>query len=139
VARLLAAIKERERAGVAVRVVASATFRAGWDATAASLARFGLKRRLRALDPAVFTHNHNKGVVIDHRIAVVSSTNWSDNSIAAAREAGVVLRDRAAAGYFQSVFDVDWETGLSSRAVERGFEELPAIGPTVEIHPADLA
>jgi phosphatidylserine/phosphatidylglycerophosphate/cardiolipin synthase-like enzyme len=99
-----------------------------------------MKRRLRALNPAMFTHNHNKGIVVDGKVAVVSSTNWSDNSIAAAREAGVILRDKSVAEYFQKVFDVDWETGLSTGKVERRFEELPPFAaPSVEVHPADLA
>jgi phosphatidylserine/phosphatidylglycerophosphate/cardiolipin synthase-like enzyme len=139
VARLVGAVSERHRAGVEVRIVSSAVFRSGWDATAASLARFGMKRRLRALNPTMFTHNHNKGIVIDEEIAVVSSTNWSDNSIAAAREAGLILRDRSVAGYFRNAFDLDWETGLPTRAVEQRFEELPPLaGPYLEIHPADL-
>jgi phosphatidylserine/phosphatidylglycerophosphate/cardiolipin synthase-like enzyme len=47
-------------------------------------------------------------VLIDRKIAVVSSTNWSKNSIEAARETGFLIESKSAAGYYSQVFDLDW-------------------------------
>ena len=52
-----------------------------WELSADSLDAYNLKDCLRAMNLKYFTHLHNKGVLIDRRIAVVSSTNWSENSI----------------------------------------------------------
>lgn len=52
---------------------------------------------------------HNKGVIVDNRSVLVSSINWNSNSPNFNREAGVIIEDRAVAGYFKEVFDDDWQ------------------------------
>lgn len=144
VADLLQAVKARVDDGVDVRIVASPAFRrAGidnWERTVASLKAVGLDDRLRALNLEVFTHCHNKGVVIDREAVIVSSTNWSGNSLDAAREAGLLIRSKRIAGYFADALDNDFETGwaaaevadalatLASAALfdEEGYIPLPA-------------
>ncbi|MBP8265870.1 MAG: N-acetylmuramoyl-L-alanine amidase [Zoogloea sp.] len=144
VADLLQAVKARADDGVDVRIIASPAFRrAGidnWERTVASLKAVGLDDRLRALNLEVFTHCHNKGVVIDCEAVIVSSTNWSGNSLDAAREAGLLIRSPRIAGYFADALDNDFETGwatadvadalatLASAALfdEEGYLPLPA-------------
>jgi phosphatidylserine/phosphatidylglycerophosphate/cardiolipin synthase-like enzyme len=144
---LLQALSARA-ADVDIRIIVSSTFRkAGakdsWELSVESLANHGLDSRLRAMNLRFYTHCHNKGLVVDRRAAVVSSTNWSENSIARAREAGVIIESSDVAGYFADVFDWDWEIGwdpadvpanLASVFQEAVFE--PAA--FAEIHPADL-
>jgi phosphatidylserine/phosphatidylglycerophosphate/cardiolipin synthase-like enzyme len=103
----------------------------------------GLLDRLRAINLASFTHLHNKGVLVDRKAVIVSSTNWSENSITRAREAGVLVESPAVAGYYARVVDVDWASGIDPADVPR---HLAALGEvlsrvdtaTEEIHPADL-
>jgi len=52
--------------------------------------------------------NHNKGIIADGRIVLVSSINYSDNSIENNREAGVIIEHEGIAQWYQEVFDFDW-------------------------------
>ena len=73
---------------------------------------------LRALNPGPFTHCHNKGVIVDDQAVVVSSTNWSENSVLRAREAGVLVRSKKIAAYYRDVFDLDWKEGLKPEDID---------------------
>jgi phosphatidylserine/phosphatidylglycerophosphate/cardiolipin synthase-like enzyme len=146
--RLLDALGARKDE-VEIRVIVSPAFRKtgaidNWEASVAALDARGLKDRLRALNLKFFTHCHNKGLIVDRRTVVVSSTNWSDNSIERAREAGVAIESPDIAEYFASVFDWDWDNGWDAADVPSNLIELAAdalFRPDgfEEIHPADLA
>lgn len=141
VEELLDAVRERyKEADVDVRFLTSCAFPKHWIESAATLSGLGLKRRLRAINPSTFTHCHNKGVIVDGKHTVISSTNWSDNSIGAAREAGVLISDDAIAGYYTRAFDIDWDEGLSPTEVEQRLNREIVTDPRteLEIHPADL-
>jgi phosphatidylserine/phosphatidylglycerophosphate/cardiolipin synthase-like enzyme len=146
--RLLQALAAK-KADVAIRVIVSPAFRKvgakdSWEKSFDTLDAYGLASTLRAMNLRFYTHCHNKGVIVDRRAVVVSSTNWSDNSIDRAREAGVVVDSPDVAGYFASVFDFDWSIAWDAADVPANlvaiFEEAmfrPAAFD--EIHPADLA
>ncbi|MFH0966306.1 MAG: phospholipase D-like domain-containing protein [Methanobacteriota archaeon] len=53
---------------------------------------------------------HAKGVVADDSV-FISSINWNENSPVFNREAGLIIEDKSAAGYFASVFESDWKGG----------------------------
>jgi len=53
---------------------------------------------------------HAKGVVADDSV-FISSINWNENSPVFNREAGLIIEDKTAAGYFASVFEYDWKGG----------------------------
>ena len=149
VADLLQAVKARADDGVNVRIIASPAFRRdgidNWERTVASLKAVGLDDRLRALNLKVFTHCHNKGVVIDRKAVIVSSTNWSGNSLDAAREAGLLIRSKRIARYFADALDNDFDTGWASADVadalaalasaalfdEEGYLSVPAVDMSV--------
>jgi len=59
-------------------------------------------------DPTWFAELHNKGIIVDGRIVLVSSINYSDNSIENNREAGVIIENADIAQWYQEVFDFDW-------------------------------
>ncbi len=100
-----------------IRIISSATFAQNWEKTKATLDAAGLLDALKAINPASFGHCHNKGVIVDGDRVVVSSTNWSENSILRAREAGVLIHSEKIAKYFKEVFQVDWEEGLTTDQV----------------------
>lgn len=54
------------------------------------------------------TANHNKGIIVDGRIVLISSINYSDNSVENNREAGVIIENEDVAQWYQEVFDFDW-------------------------------
>ncbi|RFB87662.1 phospholipase [Rhizobium leguminosarum bv. trifolii] len=51
---------------------------------------------------------HNKGIVVDGKIVLISSTNWSSDGVLRNRDAGLIIHDAEIAGYFQDVFLQDW-------------------------------
>jgi phosphatidylserine/phosphatidylglycerophosphate/cardiolipin synthase-like enzyme len=133
-------VLKRRKSSLEIRIVTSAKFPSGWDNTLDTLSRYGLKAKLKTIDLKQFTHCHNKGVIIDGKTVVVSSTNWSDNSIGAAREAGIIVTNAEVAQYFARAFDFDWRTGVRPQDLESVLEAVSVEAPvTEEVHPADLA
>ncbi|MHA1960512.1 MAG: phospholipase D-like domain-containing protein [Candidatus Thorarchaeota archaeon] len=63
-------------------------------------------------DTRWFTANHNKGILVDGRTVLISSINYSNGSIMANREAGVIIENQDVAQWYQDVFDFDW--GIAS-------------------------
>jgi phosphatidylserine/phosphatidylglycerophosphate/cardiolipin synthase-like enzyme len=54
------------------------------------------------------TNIHNKGIVVDGKVVLVSSANWSSDGILRNRDAGLIIHDRDIAGYYDGVFLDDW-------------------------------
>ena len=52
---------------------------------------------------------HNKGVIVDRKMVLVSSINWNTNSPTFNREAGVIIDHPEVGDYFSRVFEDDWE------------------------------
>lgn len=62
-------------------------------------------------DTRWFTANHNKGIIVDGRIVLISSINYSDGSITENREAGVIIENEDVAQWYLDVYDFDWGIG----------------------------
>lgn len=58
-----------------------------------------------------FEWTHNKGVIVDGESVLISSINWSNESVSENREAGVIITHSGVANYFAEVFQWDWEVG----------------------------
>ncbi|MFW9831950.1 MAG: phospholipase D-like domain-containing protein [Candidatus Thorarchaeota archaeon] len=58
-----------------------------------------------------FGWTHNKGVIADGQSVLISSINWSNESVSENREAGVIISHTGVANYFAQVFQWDWEVG----------------------------
>lgn len=139
---------ELRRSEIEIRIIVSPAFRKegdkdNWELSKDSLDAFHLKDCLRAMNLNYYTHLHNKGLIIDREKVVVSSTNWSENSIARAREAGVLIDSPVVAGFFAGVFDYDWSTAWDQASVPDNIARLFAGAAFVpggfeEVHPADL-
>lgn len=59
--------------------------------------------------PHAFETMHNKGMIIDGKIVLISSINWSPTSLRDNREAGVIVKNAHIAQYYQDIFDYDWQ------------------------------
>ncbi len=66
-----------------------------------------MEARLVDADKLGIEKLHTKGVVVDGRLALVSSVNWNENSPMNNREVGVII-EGAPAEYFEEVFLYDW-------------------------------
>ena len=134
----------RARKGqVDIRILVSPAYEESWDSTIETLTAADLIDTVRAINLNSFTHLHNKGVLVDGKFAVVTSTNMSENSITQAREAGVLIESEQIGDYFKRVVDVDWESGLDPADVQFHLATIKSDldkveEPTLEIHPADL-
>ena len=146
---LLKALQQRKADGIQIRVIVSPAFRKvgatdSWEKSMNSLDKYGLLDCLRAMNLSFFVHLHNKGVLIDRRQLLVSSTNWSENSITRAREAGVLIESPDVAEYYARVFDLDWSVAWPTAQVPANLTQLfmsamGVPGGFEEIHPADLS
>jgi phosphatidylserine/phosphatidylglycerophosphate/cardiolipin synthase-like enzyme len=59
---------------------------------------------------------HNKGIVVDSKIAVVSSQNWSGDGVQFNRDAGLIMHSPAVAKFYEQIFLYDWENRATQRA-----------------------
>jgi phosphatidylserine/phosphatidylglycerophosphate/cardiolipin synthase-like enzyme len=64
-------------------------------------------------NPLQYDHLHNKGILIDDDIVIITSTNFTDTSIHDNRECGIVINEASVADYFNDLFDLDWNNGVS--------------------------
>lgn len=56
---------------------------------------------------------HNKGIVVDSKVSVISSQNWSSQGTGTNRDAGIINYSEEASKYLEEVFLHDW-TNLAS-------------------------
>jgi phosphatidylserine/phosphatidylglycerophosphate/cardiolipin synthase-like enzyme len=103
---------------------------------------FGLKldENIRYIDTKRFVHCHNKVIVVDEEVVLVSSQNWSNTGVGTNREAGVLLRFPPIARYYTQIFESDWSTALKRiPRPGRGTVEPEALakGGFVEVSAAD--
>ena len=62
---------------------------------------------------------HNKGIIVDGRSVLVSSANWSTDGALRNRDAGLIIHDTEIAGYFEDVFDFDWNHRANDIVVDK--------------------
>ncbi|MEA2858795.1 MAG: hypothetical protein QOC72_834 [Methylobacteriaceae bacterium] len=63
---------------------------------------------------------HNKGIVVDGEVVLVSSANWSGDGVLRNRDAGLIIHDPEIAQYYQSVFLDDWDHRAHAKIGEDG-------------------
>jgi phosphatidylserine/phosphatidylglycerophosphate/cardiolipin synthase-like enzyme len=74
---------------------------------------------------------HNKGLVLDGSITVVSSNNWGVSSFARNRELAVIIESTEVAGYFEAAFKMDWEPDIEPPQAIIGNDISALVGETV--------
>lgn len=103
---LLKAIADRIDAGVDVRLIESSRFTDQWIE---KMKTQGVDLTAKiARRPSV----HNKGFVVDSKIAVVSSQNFSPAGVFDNRDAGLIIENSEVAQYFEAAFLFDWEHSI---------------------------
>jgi len=99
---LINAVIDRQQHGVEVRIIMSEFETAGY---LEQLQAMGLDV---VSNVRIQKNVHNKGIVVDGSIVLVSSQNWSADGTLWNRDAGVIIYHQDAARYFQQVFLHDW-------------------------------
>jgi hypothetical protein len=108
---ILNAVVARQRAGVDVRMIFSQ-----WE-TAPYLEKLqaaGLDLNQVRIQRGV----HNKGIVQDGEIVLISSQNWSADGVLRNRDAGVIIEHEPIASYFQQIFMHDWTNLARQQALD---------------------
>jgi phosphatidylserine/phosphatidylglycerophosphate/cardiolipin synthase-like enzyme len=77
-----------------------------------------LEARCADLSTSEIEKIHNKGVIVDDQVVLVSSINWNSNSPNFNREAGVIIDHPGVARYFLEVFDDDWHAMVKSPGIK---------------------
>jgi phosphatidylserine/phosphatidylglycerophosphate/cardiolipin synthase-like enzyme len=100
---LLKAIAARIAAGVDVRLIVSADYMEKYDE----------KMKAQGVDLTANIYGqpsvHNKGFVVDSKIVVVSSQNFSPSGVQFNRDAGLIIEHPDVAQYFEAVFLSDFK------------------------------
>jgi phosphatidylserine/phosphatidylglycerophosphate/cardiolipin synthase-like enzyme len=71
-----------------------------------------LGTHVKLINERFFVHCHNKLIVVDEEAVLVGSQNWSTSAVAKNREMSLLVRYPELARHYQTIFDLDWETGL---------------------------
>ncbi len=124
---LLDAVLQRKRHGVEVKIIFRILMPADARKNLEALKEFGFDPD----DIKVQKNCHTKGIVIDRKAVLIGSQNWSNLGVSDNRDASLLVRDEALAGYYGKIFDHDW-SNLAERRIAQG-------GGGHEIAPAGAA
>jgi V8-like Glu-specific endopeptidase len=123
--KLMNAVRERQQAGVHVRII----FR--------YIVPANVRKNLEALQDFGFDMNtirvqancHTKGIIVDRKKVLLGSQNISSDGISVNRDASLLFDDAPLAEYFAKIFEHDWKN-LTRQDIGHEF------GP-IELAPAD--
>ena len=129
--KLFGAILERQQAGVDVRMI----FRVmpidedAARATKEALVKFGFKKK----KITVLEGCHTKGVIVDSKVVIVGSHNWTNQGTIANRDASLIIHHEEIAKFYEDIFLFDWETRTrepkpAKPKKKRGVEESTLAG-----------
>jgi phosphatidylserine/phosphatidylglycerophosphate/cardiolipin synthase-like enzyme len=62
---------------------------------------------------------HNKGMLVDGNIALISSINWDQNSVLKNREAAVAINSPSVFQYYENLFNSDWSKSSGTASSKR--------------------
>jgi V8-like Glu-specific endopeptidase len=121
--RLFDAIRKRQDAGVDVRMI----FRVitanedGARETKDNLVRFGLDKQ-RIL---VQENCHTKGVIVDSKVVILGSHNWTNQGSIANRDASLILHHPGIAEFYEKLFLFDWENRTREPRIKKSTKRGP--------------
>jgi hypothetical protein len=76
---------------------------------------------------------HNKGLLADGEVAVVSSNNWVYASFAKNRELAAIVRSAEVADYLLSAFELDWYPDVTAPVLDVSTEVVVTCGDWAEL------
>ena len=79
-------------------------------------------------DPVIkFQSNcHNKGIIVNSRVVLLGSHNWSSPGTTGNRDASLIIDDAEVAGYYARIFDQDWRLLAREKVIDAG--TMPVVG-----------
>jgi phosphatidylserine/phosphatidylglycerophosphate/cardiolipin synthase-like enzyme len=67
---------------------------------------------VRLLNPRSGLNLSSKLLIVDERVSLVASANWTESAVSRSRQVGVMIDSPDVAKYYRQIFDVDWRAGL---------------------------
>jgi PLD-like domain len=98
---LVAALKKQIDDGRDVRIICRDLMK---QESVDVLVALGFPREVMRFQPAC----HNKTILVDGKVALFGSHNWSNEGVKTNRDASLIFFDREVAEYLGEVFDYDW-------------------------------
>jgi phosphatidylserine/phosphatidylglycerophosphate/cardiolipin synthase-like enzyme len=120
--KIIDAVAGKMKEGLDVRVIAGSNQKAE-----SSDLLIGKRKWKRSMFRIQKTKLHNKGVIVDGKIAVVGSNNWSSDGTQYNRDTSLIFFSRPIAQYYTEVFMFDWDN--LTRAVGGRTEMAPLLAP----------
>lgn len=110
-AALVEAVAKRQRDGLDVRIILSE-----WETLSylEQLQAAGVDLDGVRIQQGV----HNKGIICDSRVVLVSSQNWSGDGVLRNRDAGLIIASPDVAAYYEAIFLHDWTNLATKHAVD---------------------
>jgi phosphatidylserine/phosphatidylglycerophosphate/cardiolipin synthase-like enzyme len=107
---LVTALSDAHKKGLDVRLITSQFENtAQWIET---LKPFDLDQVLRIQEWV-----HNKGIMVDSKVVMVSSQNWSADGVLRNRDAGLIIVQPDITAYFEAIFIEDWVNRATEKIV----------------------
>ena len=69
------------------------------------MVKFGIKK----VNVLVQERCHTKAVVVDSKVVLIGSHNWTNQGAIANRDASLIIQHPGIARYFEEIFLFDWE------------------------------
>jgi len=77
-----------------------------------------LDSHVRFLNPRSGRNLTNRMIIIDRKVSVVGSANWTEAGVSRNREVCLLVAARDVAEYFTKIFQADWNVGLKAPAID---------------------
>jgi phosphatidylserine/phosphatidylglycerophosphate/cardiolipin synthase-like enzyme len=100
---LIGALKDQIDAGREVRIICRDMMK---QESLDVLVALGFPKEVFRFQPAC----HNKTIIVDGRIVMFGSHNWSNEGVKTNRDASLIFDDQEIAEYLAQVYDYDWDT-----------------------------
>jgi phosphatidylserine/phosphatidylglycerophosphate/cardiolipin synthase-like enzyme len=62
---------------------------------------------------------HNKTIIVDKKVAMVGSHNWSNEGVAANRDASLIFHDQEIAEYLAEIYDDGWNVRANAKPAKK--------------------
>jgi hypothetical protein len=99
--RLIGALKDKIDQGLEVRIICRDMMK---QESLDVLIALGFPKEVFRFQPAC----HNKAIIVDGKVVMFGSHNWSNEGVKTNRDASLIFDDEEIAAYLAEVYDYDW-------------------------------
>jgi hypothetical protein len=120
---LVMALKAKIDAGLDVRIICRDMMK---QESVDVLVALGFPRNVMRFQPAC----HNKTIIVDGKVVMFGSHNWSNEGVKTNRDASLIFYDEEIAGYLAQVYEYDWDRLATAKPTPKRPRVAQADEPT---------